>query len=108
MTNKSGHLIEVGLYYRYRTQKQLVRESNTFCQDRPSISGFIHDACKKSERSKRIEGSGVNLSLEAPLFFCRPLPNLAQGFFTRARKVIYRYHQYEHMRNEKRCNVFTL
>jgi len=104
---KSGRLIEVGLYYRYRMQKQLARESNTFCQDRASISGFIHHASMKSERSKRREeGSGVNLSLDAPLLIRRPLPNFANGFFTRAREVIYRHHQYEHMRtmrNKKRC-----
>ena len=65
---------------------------------------------KKNERSKRREGSGIKaISLEALIFF-PPSVSLAQGFFTRTRKLIYRHRALTtgDVGNEKRCDVFIL
>ena len=83
--------------YRYRAQTQLAPESNTFSQDRASVSGFI---------TPRKVNEGVKAISRGPSPFLRPLPSFAQGFFTRARKLIYSHQQYWQMRNVKRCDVF--
>ena len=82
--------------YQYRTQTQF--------QSRQDFSQWVI-----SEQSERREGSGVKaISWGSSLFYSSASYSFAQGFFTWARKLIYRHHQYLHMRNEKCCNEFLL
>ena len=64
---------------------------------------------KKSERSKRREGSGGKVISRGSSLFSVLRPFLSRKVSSlRSRKLIYRHQQYRHVGNEKRCDVFVL